>query len=126
MSPTRRETSARGSRAGMTHVDVAFHGWNQAWTNPAFRRDWNTLPELARIRVPVLIVQGENDQYGTVRQIEIAQEACRCPVEVALMAGIGHAPHREAPEEAVRIIGDFSARLLHEHGNGRLTRRHVP
>ena len=90
------------------HVDVAFHGWNEAWIDPAFRASWNTLRELAHIRVPVLIVQGETDQYGTARQIEIAQEECYCPVEVALMPGVGHAPHREAAEETVRIIADFS------------------
>jgi pimeloyl-ACP methyl ester carboxylesterase len=107
------------------HVDVAFHGWNQAWIDPAFQRQWNTLPELAHIRVPLLIVQGENDQYGTARQIEIAQEECYCPVEVALMPGIGHAPHREAPEQTVRTIADFIARLLHDHGEGVLQSAHA-
>ena len=94
------------------NVDVAFRGWNDAWVDPAFRRDWNTIEELAYIRVPILIVQGENDAYGTVRQIEIAQEECYCPVEVALLPGIGHAPHREAPEATVRVIADFVGRLL--------------
>lgn len=97
------------------HVDVAFHGWNDCWVTAEFQRDWNTLEELAYIRVPMLIVQGELDQYGTVRQIEIAQEECYCPVEVALMPGIGHAPHREAPEAATATIADFADRVLRRH-----------
>src|SRR5690242_11002427 len=54
-------------------VDNAFRGWNDAWLDPAFR-SWDITEPLAYIRVPVLIVQGEDDQYGTPRQIEVAQE----------------------------------------------------
>jgi pimeloyl-ACP methyl ester carboxylesterase len=95
-----------------TDVDVAFHGWNDAWIDPAFRREWDTVEDLAFIRVPIVIVQGENDPYGTVRQIEIAQEECYCPVEVALLPGIGHAPHREASADTLRLIADFVAAVL--------------
>jgi pimeloyl-ACP methyl ester carboxylesterase len=94
------------------NVDVAFHGWNDAWVDPAFRRDWSCVEELAYIRVPVLIVQGEEDPYGTVRQIEIAQEECYCPVEVALLPKVGHAPHREAPKATLRAVADFVAAVL--------------
>ena len=73
--------------------DNAFYGWSGAWLDPAFR-SWDITEELAYIRVPILIVQGERDQYGTVRQIELAHQECSCPVEVALMPGVGHAPHQ--------------------------------
>src|SRR5215472_1900392 len=53
-------------------VDNAFRGWNEAWLDPDFRR-WDITEALAYIRVPMLIVQGENDQYGSIRQIERAQ-----------------------------------------------------
>jgi hypothetical protein len=68
--------------------------------------------------VPILIVQGENDQYGTMRQIEVAQQECYCPVDVALLANTRHAPHREAPEATLRAISDFVNRLLREHHEG--------
>ena len=67
-------------------VDNAFRGWNDAWLDPEFRK-WDITQELAYIRVPILIVQGEDDQYGTVKQIEAAREECYCPVEVALLPG---------------------------------------
>ncbi len=80
----------------------------------AFRK-WELGDELAHIRVPILIVQGEDDQYGTLRQIEVAQEECYCPVEVALLADTRHAPHREAPEATLRATSQFINRLLREH-----------
>ena len=100
-------------------VDVAFRGWNEAWLSPEFRK-WDIAESLAYIRVPVQIVQGGADQYGTLRQIEIANEECYCPVDVAVLPGIGHAPHREAPNRTLIVISDFVNRILHLHGEGAL------
>jgi pimeloyl-ACP methyl ester carboxylesterase len=100
-------------------VDVAFRGWNEAWLDPGFRQ-WDITEALGYIRVPVLIVQGADDQYGTARQIEVAQQECTCPVEVALLPGVRHAPHREAPADLLREIAGFADRLLHEHGEGEI------
>jgi pimeloyl-ACP methyl ester carboxylesterase len=98
-------------------VDNAFVGWNEAWLDPDFRK-WDITTELAYIRVPVLIVQGENDQYGTEKQIEVAQQECYCPVDVALLPGVQHAPHREAPELCLQTVADFANRLLRDHHEG--------
>src|SRR6266436_1563912 len=54
-------------------VDNAFYGWNGAWLDPQFR-NWDISEFLAYIRVPVAILQGADDQYGTIRQIDIAQQ----------------------------------------------------
>jgi pimeloyl-ACP methyl ester carboxylesterase len=99
--------------------DNAFHNWCGPWLDPAFRK-WDLTDALAHIRVPMLVVQGENDQYGTVRQIEVAQEECYCPVEVALLPDTRHAPYREAAEATLRVISDFANRLLHDHHEGDL------
>jgi pimeloyl-ACP methyl ester carboxylesterase len=101
-------------------VDNAFRGWNEAWLNPAFR-NWDITESLAYLRVPVAIIQGEDDHYGTVRQIEIAEEECYCPVDVTMIAGAAHAPHREAPEAALKAAADFANRLLATHGEGQLS-----
>ncbi|MEA2938158.1 MAG: hypothetical protein QOC56_1662 [Alphaproteobacteria bacterium] len=98
-------------------VDNAFKGWNDAWLDPQFRT-WDITDTLAYIRVPILIVQGDNDQYGTVRQIETAQAECYCPVDVALLPGARHAPHREAPAATLTAISEFANRLLREHHEG--------
>jgi len=90
--------------------DNAFYGWNGAWLDPGFRK-WDITEQLAYIRVPLLIVQGEGDQYGTVAQIEAAKRECYCPVEVALLAGAKHSPQREAPEATLAAITDFVANV---------------
>ena len=68
--------------------------------------------------MPIQIVQGESDEYGTIRQIEIAQEECYCPVEVSLIADAGHSPQRERPETTLETIAGFANRLLGQHGGG--------
>jgi pimeloyl-ACP methyl ester carboxylesterase len=107
------ETGDLRARLARWHDDVdnAFKGWNGAWLDPQFRK-WDITEFLAYIRVPVLIVQGEDDQYGTVKQIEVAQQECYCPVEVALLPGARHSPQREAPAPALKAISDFVARAL--------------
>jgi pimeloyl-ACP methyl ester carboxylesterase len=87
-------------------VDNAFYGWNGAWLDPGFRQ-WDISEYLAYIRIPVAILQGEDDQYGTVRQIEIARDECYCPVDVTLIPQAGHSPHREAAELTLAIISEF-------------------
>jgi pimeloyl-ACP methyl ester carboxylesterase len=100
-------------------VDNAFYNWCGPWLDPEFRK-WDLTDALAHIRVPILIVQGEDDQYGTVRQIEVAQEECYCPVEVALLPDTRHAPYREAPQATLAAIAEFANRLLRDHHEGDL------
>jgi len=80
-------------------------------------RDWDISEYLAYIRVPVAIIQGANDQYGTMVQIEVAQEECYCPVDVTLIPGAGHSLHREVPNETLAVLGEFVDRILRMHEN---------
>jgi pimeloyl-ACP methyl ester carboxylesterase len=95
------------------HVDNAFDGWSGAWLSPPFR-DWDITECLAFIRVPILIVQGEDDQYGSLAQIEAARDECYCPVEVALIPGARHSPHRETPDAAFAAIAPFVTAILRD------------
>jgi pimeloyl-ACP methyl ester carboxylesterase len=107
------ETTDLRAKLACWHADVdnAFKGWNGAWLDPDFRK-WDLTEFLAYIRVPVLIVQGKDDQYGTVKQIEVAQQECYCPVEVALFPGAKHSPQREQPEATLKAISEFVARVM--------------
>jgi pimeloyl-ACP methyl ester carboxylesterase len=106
------ETTDLRAKLGKWHrsPDNAFHSWSGPWLDPEFRR-WDLTEELAYIRVPILIIQGEEDQYGTLRQIEVAKEECYCPVEAVILKGIRHLPHRESPEATLAAIVDFTRRL---------------
>lgn len=97
-------------------VDSTFYGWNRAWLDPSFR-NWDISEFLAYIRVPVAILQGVDDQYGTMRQVEIAREECYCPVDVTVIPGAGHQPHREAPGLTLDAITDFANAVLRVHGS---------
>jgi pimeloyl-ACP methyl ester carboxylesterase len=116
------ETSDLKAKLARWHSDVdnSFYGWNDAWLDPKFR-DWDISEYLAYIRVPVAILQGADDQYGTIRQIDIAREECYCPVDVTIIAGAGHSPHREAPAPTLDTISEFVERIFyfHEGSEGR-------
>ena len=113
---TAYETTDLKEKLARWHKDVdnAFYGWNGAWLDPKFR-NWDISEYLAYIRVPVAILQGVDDQYGTMRQVEIAQEECYCPVDVTVIPGAGHQPHREAAGATLDAISDFANAVLHVH-----------
>jgi pimeloyl-ACP methyl ester carboxylesterase len=98
-------------------VDSAFRSWNGPWLDPEFRK-WDITEALGYIRVPILVVQGADDQYGTLKQVEAAQQECFCPVETAILPGVRHSPHRDASELTLRTIADFINRLLRDHHEG--------
>jgi pimeloyl-ACP methyl ester carboxylesterase len=98
-------------------VDSAFRSWSGPWLDPEFRA-WDITEALGYIRVPILIVQGADDQYGTLKQIEAAQRECYCPVEAAVLPGVRHSPHREAPALTRDIVASFINRLLRDHHEG--------
>jgi pimeloyl-ACP methyl ester carboxylesterase len=89
--------------------DGAFFGWNDGWLNPAFRQ-WNIEAELPRIRCPVLAIQGYDDQYGTMEQLDrIARGA---PQAVLLkLTQCGHAPQRDQPERVIAAIAALYAEV---------------
>lgn len=96
------------------NVDNAFRGWNDAWLDPAFRH-WNIEDFIATIRVPMLLIQGAQDEYGTLKQLETAEREAYCPVELTIMENCGHAPQAVRPEETVAVIDAFLKRLLAVH-----------
>ncbi|MFZ3310743.1 MAG: alpha/beta hydrolase [Xanthobacteraceae bacterium] len=99
-------------------VDCAFRSWSEPWLDPQFRK-WDITEALGYIRVPILIVQGAEDQYGTLRQLEAANNECYCPVETVVLPGIRHVPQREAPELTLKAVTDFINRLLRDHHEGK-------
>ena len=90
-------------------VDCAFWQWNDIWLSPAFR-DFDIRLECRRIGAPVLAIQGEDDPYGTLRQIaEI--EPTQGPFEKHVLPECGHSPHRDQPQQSREIVTQFLARL---------------
>lgn len=90
------------------NTECAFWGWNRVWLDPAFR-SWNIEEFLPRITVPVLVIQGEEDEYGTIRQVETIERGCTGPVRSVLLPECGHSPHRDQPGRTLDEITSFVA-----------------
>ena len=88
------------------NVECAFWGWKTAWLDPAFR-NWNIEEYLPRIEVPVLIIQGEDDEYGTTKQVEAIQRGVAGSVTKLMLPNCGHTPHRSRPQDIVNIVMSF-------------------
>jgi pimeloyl-ACP methyl ester carboxylesterase len=87
-------------------VDAAFYGWNDVWLAPAFRA-WNIEEYLPRISCPVLVLQGEDEEYGTSAQVKAIATQVSGPVETELLPGCGHSPHRDCRERVLDRIAAF-------------------
>ncbi len=85
-------------------VDVAFWQWNDIWLAPAFR-DFDIRAQCRLITAPVLAIQGEDDPYGTLRQIDEIVPAG--PLTKEVLPRCGHSPHRDQPELATQAIVGF-------------------
>jgi pimeloyl-ACP methyl ester carboxylesterase len=94
-------------------VDVAFRGWNEAWLDPRFR-SFDITAEVARIRVPILALQGADDPYGSDEQLRVLERAARCSVETRLIEGARHSPHLEARDATMEAIVPFVRNVLME------------
>jgi pimeloyl-ACP methyl ester carboxylesterase len=85
--------------------DSAFGGWNDVWLDAAFR-DWNIEDRLPRIRCPVLAIQGTEDEYGTMAQIDgIARSVPQA--RLLKLEGCGHSPHKDRPDDVIAAVVSF-------------------
>jgi pimeloyl-ACP methyl ester carboxylesterase len=105
------ETAGLRDRLVRYHADVdcAFWQWNDIWLDPAFRA-FDIRAECRRIQAPVLAIQGVDDPYGTLRQVDQI-EPTRGPFQRQVLARCGHSPHRDQPEASRQAIVDFLAQV---------------
>ena len=80
-------------------VDSAFFGWNDVWLDPAFR-EWDISDVVAQIACPVLAIQGDGDEYGTMAQIEGIQ-ATLPDTQLLKLKDCGHSPQRDQPAAVI-------------------------
>ncbi len=88
-------------------VDSAFWGWNDIWLRPDFRA-WSIESEIAAIGCPLLLIQGQDDEYGTLEQLRRIQDRV-AHAQTCILAPCGHAPHRDAPQGVLDAIARFRA-----------------
>jgi pimeloyl-ACP methyl ester carboxylesterase len=93
---------------------VTFRGWADVWLDPEFHR-WSLEPLLPSITAPILLIQGSDDEYGTLAQIEAIKAGVSGSAEKLVVAG-GHSPQFEHRETVVRAIERFVRPLLGPRG----------
>jgi pimeloyl-ACP methyl ester carboxylesterase len=106
------ETTNLPEKLARHHRDAAktFWGWNEIWLHPEFR-NWNIEECLPRIACPVLVIQGVDDQYGTMAQVEAIRRQVAGEVEVVALENCRHSPQRDQPEATLEAIRKFVSRV---------------
>ncbi len=91
-------------------TDELFYSWNDIWLDKDFKK-WNIFEELENIKVPVLIIQGSNDRYGSIRQVDLIYDNVKGPKEKIVIDNCGHSPHLEKEEVVLNEIARFIKNL---------------
>lgn len=88
------------------HTDSTFNRWCDIWLDEAFE-SWNIEESVTGIRVPLLALMGENDEYGTLEQIRRIESVIPSLTELGVLEGCGHSPHLQQPEQTLKQVADF-------------------
>ncbi len=87
-------------------TDAVFYGWSSMWTE-VLKKDWNLSEELKTITTPLMLIYGDNDEFGTVEQMNIVKNTVKNKVQTALIKDCAHFPHKEKEEEVTNLVVDF-------------------
>ena len=92
-----------------THA--VFKSWSDTWLSERFAT-WNIEANLPLINCPILVVQGENDEYGTVKQVEAIASQVKENCATHIIKDCGHTPHKEQSALLLDLLSDFIGRLI--------------
>lgn len=93
------------------NIENAFWGWANVWRDPDFAH-WNIEAYLAKIRVPVLVIQGADDEYATLAQVQSIVAKCGAPAASLILEACGHSPHGDQESETLQAMATFVAKVL--------------
>ena len=108
----RFKTTDLAEKLARHHKDsvATFRGWNDVWLHPDFL-NWNIEEYLPRINCPILAIQGHDDEYGTLRQLQAIERQVHGPFEQVILDRCKHSPHRDQPDQVLAAITRFVAKL---------------
>ena len=92
------------------NTDAVFRRWASKWLSPGYRA-WNIRVLLPQISCPLLVLQGEEDEYGSAAQVEGIVRQASGPVTASLIPGCGHVPHVQARARVLSEMQRFVAQL---------------
>lgn len=85
---------------------AVFYAWNDIWLSEEFRH-WNIVELLEKITCPALIFQGDDDEYGTIKQVELIEKHIGSKVSIRMLKNCGHAPHKEQKELVILNVKNW-------------------
>lgn len=92
-------------------TEAMFWAWAETWVTDEFRK-WNIEHLLSKITCPSLIIQGEDDEYGTLNQVDAIINQTKGQSTKLILPNVKHTPHKEAPEEVIKAVSAFINNLL--------------
>lgn len=92
------------------NLEGVFRGWSETWLNPAFAA-WNLHSELPNIKVPLLAIQGHDDEFATPAQLQTIERKVSSPCQTVLLERCRHFPQNHARDRVLTLIGDFMMTL---------------
>jgi pimeloyl-ACP methyl ester carboxylesterase len=92
-------------------VDTLFKAWTETWTRKDYR-DWNIEHFLSNISCPLLFIQGEADEYGTLEQVETTISQVNGTAEKYIIPNVGHTPHKQATEIVLKKNIEYIQSLI--------------
>lgn len=104
------ELAGKLARHHPRYLQPMFRRWADFWQAPG-RDRWSMVERLSAIRCPVLVIQGEDDEHGTLRQVDEIVDHVSGPAEQLILPRCGHIPHREMPEALLPTVARFVAGL---------------
>lgn len=91
-------------------TDLIFRAWHETWQRPSCYQNLNLRPQLAQIRCPALIMQGDRDEYGVPEQVTDTCAGIGAGAESCFVPDCGHVPHLEQPDAVLARVGEFLSR----------------
>ncbi len=92
-------------------TETLYSDWSNLWLSERMKK-WNIISKLYRIKIPVLVIQGENDEYGTIRQVNEILDNIQGESTKQIIKNCGHFPHKENPNMIIDKINSFIEKLI--------------
>jgi pimeloyl-ACP methyl ester carboxylesterase len=92
-------------------TEMLFYAWANTWRNPFFE-NWNICSDIKSINCPTLAFQGELDQYGTLKQLELIQSSIRENVQIRILSNCGHQPQFEQTSIVINEIAHWLKSII--------------
>jgi pimeloyl-ACP methyl ester carboxylesterase len=105
------EATEMKTKLARYHTDPAgaFWGWNDIWLSPEFRK-WNIEDCLTGVRCPLLLMQCEDDPFGTLAQVDAIERQVSGPIDKCILPEGGHSPHLRQKQKTVHAVAEFITR----------------